>query len=970
LDCFKPKPRFFSIDAVASLLPSSLFQVNEPNRELAIERATVVTKRRLLHDWKLASAAVVAFCLVVGTSAAGNRKHEECDVWFVHATDPHLFLKAVDEKKDAEAAEKKKRQEEVNRKALTDMLKRIRSLPGGEGPSAFLVLTGDLGIDPCEIPKGGDQSVITATAEEGTPPQGEAQNGDRQTAKDKRSAHDCVTAFDRKKRKEQIEKIAELLGESPVPNIYLVAGNNDIAKESAGNEALKYFNDFIDDVQKELIKNKSSVVLHNLTRCYAIGGEPAGCYADINTAYRLIGFPSYSFKSAKDEAGLDHNQEQVRQFETFRQLLERSQQAGRKVLVVTHTPEMDDPYLLAQERYVNPTANPTVTPTPGESASPAKKESENRQTGNQSESAAKNAQSSSAATWKVSDDVLKGWKDAIASDSVMGVFAGHLHDSHEQIYQRPYTWSSGSLTALRKLFLAPPLAVKNQDNSPIQARGFSLIHLQPDHIASRLYWYNSQTGEFTPDREHKPRCEQHRFLWGGCQGLRAAIRWLWGLDNDTPLVRLAVLLIAFLTAFLTIVAIWQIPAPSAEDKKATDETSKTTQGTSSASAESSPFANRFGKTVIAGLGGLVAAEVAKTLGNQQASADTRWYYIVWFIVSFFFLLVFLNLWRAVVEALRSRVAVVYYPLARDCPLARAGRKDEQSRIVLNGVGYWLVKRPLRWLASLRVPLLTFSDTFINLIQGKNQTRTEVFEKTIIEQQRNLVLVAGAIRESLNHLIEGRLRAPQESDWLASPPLLFATDQLDSVRVNISVLSRDQTNVFYISWAHGSSRQAFPQHSVAWASVFTGQPLWYLSNYREDFTFEKIVLFQESPIPGEKGPILLNDYYQGRQHEDYKAFIILPLPLPRRDPNSDYVKGAIHISFRHPWDLSRFWNTEFMKPRGDPPIYPTPPSPYLEEWYDDPEVRAALTNSIAALGELLRGFNEIIYKNYIAPEQTG
>ena len=33
---------------------------------------------------------------------------------------------------------------------------------------------------------------------------------------------------------------------------------------------------------------------------------------------------------------------------------------------------------------------------------------------------------------------------------------------------------------------------------------------------------------------------------------------------------------------------------------------------------------------------------------------------------------------------------------------------------------------------------------------------------------------------------------------------------------------------------------------------------------------------------------------------------------------------------------------------------------LEDWCRDDGVRAALTNSVAALGELLRGFNENIY----------
>ena len=71
-------------------------------------------------------------------------------------------------------------------------------------------------------------------------------------------------------------------------------------------------------------------------------------------------------------------------------------------------------------------------------------------------------------------------------------------------------------------------------------------------------------------------------------------------------------------------------------------------------------------------------------------------------------------------------------------------------------------------------------------------------------------------------------------------------------------------------------------------------------------------------------------------------------------SSDYFKGAIHISFRRAKDLELIWKIEDMKPKGDPPTY----ADYREEWCKDNEVRAALINSIAALSELLRGFNEI------------
>ena len=55
------------------------------------------------------------------------------------------------------------------------------------------------------------------------------------------------------------------------------------------------------------------------------------------------------------------------------------------------------------------------------------------------------------------------------------------------------------------------------------------------------------------------------------------------------------------------------------------------------------------------------------------------------------------------------------------------------------------------------------------------------------------------------------------------------------------------------------------------------------------------------------------------------------------------------------------------PGGPPPAYPTGPD-VLRDWCKDHEVRGALANSIAVLGELLRGFNEVIYKNFTEQNQ--
>jgi hypothetical protein len=438
-----------------------------------------------------------------------------------------------------------------------------------------------------------------------------------------------------------------------------------------------------------------------------------------------------------------------------------------------------------------------------------------------------------------------------------------------------------------------------------------------------------------------------------------------------------------LTAFLTVVALWQIPPPDdplvkktvAKDAKDSDTSARGANGTK----DSSPFTTRFGQTVLAGLGGLIVAEVTKALGTSSPGTDTKWYYITYFIVFFFVLLLSLNFLRAIAEALRSRVAVIHYPFIRP-----------------RGKGWieYQVERFRDWFHSLRVPVLTFFDTFINLIQGKNQTTTQAFTDAIIEQQRNVIRVADMIRKKLTSSLLSRLREMADKEKRS----------MGHVRVNISVLSADQSNVFYISRSPGSAVLPFPKISVAWVSVFTGKIRWWESNYKD----KEIVLFDNSDktVPDAPGELMLRDYYQYRDG-DYEAFVVLPVPYPQRAFGSNYVKGAIQISFSSKYDFESIWGKDAdlvprtvavppaAPPAAAPPAAPPPAGPpaappagaapatpaapaakitypqadrMLEDWCQDVEIRTALPDAVDVLGELLHGFNEVIYKNYIQPTQ--
>jgi len=374
------------------------------------------------------------------------------------------------------------------------------------------------------------------------------------------------------------------------------------------------------------------------------------------TPYRLIGFPSYSFKNR--EPGFNSNiTTQERQFDTFHVLLDQAHQAGKKVRVVGHIPLIDDPYALAQLRYTAKTPKDPLDPNAKATRSPA-------------------------STWNVSKKLSDGWADAIASDTVAGVF-GHLYDSHKEIYRQPYTWSNVTdhKTGMAKLYIAPPLSVNNQDTSPIQARGFALAGLKPDSIKYTIYWYDSEHKDFAPDKADenaRPNRLRAPSTWEVIKnGVARIVCCAWQYLCPTSIEQAATLFIALLAAFLTIVQVWQIPpaanllraavlppAPTNPTPQAGVNQPSGVQPAAKSAFDPSPFASNFGKTVITGLGGLLAETALKSFEGDTAKAGDKQFYIVWFILLFFALLISSALLRAFVEAVRARIAIIHYPLVR------------------------------------------------------------------------------------------------------------------------------------------------------------------------------------------------------------------------------------------------------------------------------------------------------------------
>jgi hypothetical protein len=277
---------------------------------------------------------------------------------------------------------------------------------------------------------------------------------------------------------------------------------------------------------------------------------------------------------------------------------------------------------------------------------------------------------------------------------------------------------------------------------------------------------------------------------------------------------------------------------------------------------------------------------------------------------------------------------------------------------------------------LHLPFIVFLDTFSNRLQGRNQTLTSEFQKLIVDEHNKIVGVIEIIRRQLNELIEAELRKMRPLD-LASPPAADV-DESPAVRVNISVMSADRAWVFYVARAPGSSLKKFPRRSVAWVSVFAGKIRWYLKEYKNaratDGTevFPKIVLLDNTAgtIPDDEPTVLLSSHYQPRE-EDYEAFVVFPVPWPRRSFEGNRVFGAIHISFHRQGDFERIWRISPDPVLGEPESASPPVSTDRYEYkYEDrmlggwckdaPAVAAGIRDALELLASAFQGFNENVY----------
>jgi hypothetical protein len=515
----------------------------------------------------------------------------------------------------------------------------------------------------------------------------------------------------------------------------------------------------------------------------------------------------------------------------------------------------------------------------------------------------------------------------------------------------------------RRMLLTPPLvAAPQMGREPVQ--GVSVIGVSDAGVRRQVQWYDAVAAPFAPSAsaqaEPTARTEQPQAPTtpSTCNGIRwecfpggVLKRAYYDIGPKEGLQRALLFSIALLAAFLTVVAIWNIPPgatdlgpppiPTPDNKPAPAITHEQLRDTF--------LSTRLSRTVISGFAGLAAANLAtgSTLGGSGATgANTSAFYIVWFVTFFLTLLFASAVVRGWLEALRSVIFLI-----PEAPIAirktnaedRKGPETTSVRPIGQSVKF-IWKR-------FRVWRLTFFDAFLNVLQGKNDMQSALWSATIVNMQENTVLAADRIRESIRTAVVQILKENKSN----------AEEAVNAVRVAISVLSADGKRVYYISWPADSLNREFGTNSIAWVVAMGGQARWW----KDDKTIypPELPLFkkEDGTLPDVQLPIKLIEFFENRD-PDYKSFIVIPVPFRRRGEARPRGRGAIHISLLNTGDLDQLFADDAKL---DDTPFKAAPNVLAKA---KPQLKAALNQGITVLAELLRDFNEVVYLRDIKPKR--
>jgi predicted MPP superfamily phosphohydrolase len=243
-----------------------------------------------------------------------------------------------------------------------------------------------------------------------------------------------------------VEEIAEDLNSLAVRTIYFLPGNNDVENEDVTDGRFGCFMAQLQDRVRAFSPALTVTELH-ADRSVLVNGV------------RIAGLDTASFKkqsnyeaacspaSAANDPTLKEACPQL-EIDALKRMIDED--PNSPVLLFTHVPDVMDPYFHSR--------NPGVRKS----------------------------------TWDIQPQVRAVWEKEACSPSVLAIFAGHFHDSNRAVYGSNVTTQdlAYSECIADKTWIAPPLALKNQENKSTTARGFLLVTVSAGKIDARAHWAN------------------------------------------------------------------------------------------------------------------------------------------------------------------------------------------------------------------------------------------------------------------------------------------------------------------------------------------------------------------------------------------------------------------------------------------------------------------------------------------------
>ena len=320
-------------------------------------------------------------------------------------------------------------------------------------PLDFVVITGDLGL-------------ANLTSADGTAPS-HGQPAEPYRCHENTPISDKWGPVDPETIDHAAVALGCILSKLQVQSIYLVPGNNDVPDdpnlkiESPSDR--RTYKAFVEALARQMpgrIRDLSGIV-----------NTPTGAPSDVVRGYWLTGLDTASFKPSGVETtntsgGADGScQDPNPSSETsssrtskLTQLVDRSNRKAMPLMLFTHVPDLQDPFPGRQE----------------------KKSQDGKMT-----------ICRYASSWFLNPTAQKAWSSILGNGNLVGVFAGHFHDSDIDRYGGPFVpASAGAGISVRNVYVTPPLSLKNQWQTHYPRRGLAIAEVDRRTVQSyAIRWY-------------------------------------------------------------------------------------------------------------------------------------------------------------------------------------------------------------------------------------------------------------------------------------------------------------------------------------------------------------------------------------------------------------------------------------------------------------------------------------------------